>query len=423
MPAGLLEAATFRAGFNTSAVVLGATLLGVAAGVTGVFALLRRRSLMADALAHATLPGIVLAFLFAPALGLPPRSMPWLLAGGAASGVVGVLAVNAILRATRLREDAAIGIVLSVFFGIGVVGLSYIQANASTGAAGLNTLIYGQTAAMRPSDAALMGALALGAIVLALGFHKELASLCFNDAFARASGSPVGLLDLGVMGVVVMVTIAGLQAVGLLLVVALLVIPAASARFWTDRLWRLAAISGAFGGVSGYAGAIASATLPQAPAGALIVLSAGSVFLVSMLAAPRRGVVARAASRLATRLRIERDHVLERAHLDDAGTLSVDRIARERGWSAEFAVLARWSLRRAGYAAGPAGAMRPTPAGLERGRRVARNHALWERYLVTHADVAATHVDWSVDQVEHVLSEELVAQLERQLEPTRAGTP
>ncbi len=169
----ILETLTLRAGFNTNMVIAGTTLLGLAAGIIGVFALLRNRSLMTDALSHATLPGIALAFLVAGWLGFDGRSLPVLLLGATVSGVVGVAAIQAILRYSRLREDAAIGVILSVFFGAGIVGLSYIQANAPEGSAGLNKFIYGQAATMQPQDVALMGAIALAATLATLLFLKE----------------------------------------------------------------------------------------------------------------------------------------------------------------------------------------------------------------------------------------------------------
>jgi len=270
------ETLTLRAGFNTNTVILGTTMLGLAAGVIGVFALLRKRSLVTDALSHATLPGIALAYLAALALGVSGRSLPVLLAGAATSGVLGVLGIQAILRYTRLREDAAIGIVLSVFFGAGVVGMSYIQANAPTQAAGLDAFIYGQTAAMLPRDAALMAGIAALALLASLLLLKEFAVVCFNDSFARATGWPVSAIDLLMMAMVVLVTVAGLQAVGLILVVAMLIIPAVAARLWTDRLWILVLLAGGIGALSGYAGAAVSALLPNKPAGSVIVLTAGA---------------------------------------------------------------------------------------------------------------------------------------------------
>jgi manganese/zinc/iron transport system permease protein len=427
----ILETLTLRAGYNTNIVIIAATLLGLAAGIIGVFALLRKRSLVTDALSHATLPGIGLAFLTAVALGAEGRSLPVLLVGAAVTGAVGVLCIQAILRFTRLHEDAAIGIVLSVFFGAGVVALSYIQANAPAGAAGLNDFIYGQTAAMQVRDALIMGAIALAAVLATILLLKEFALVCFNDAFARVDGWPVSLIDLLMMALVVIVTVAGLQAVGLILVVAMLIIPAVAARFWTQRLSLLVLLAGVIGALSGYTGSVVSALLPRKPAGAIIVLTAGALFAVSLVAAPAQGVLASLIRRLRLRLRIAGEHLLEAAwertrRADAPPGLSADELdalARLRGWSAWFRPLVLLTLRLEGRIRREGGALRLTPAGAERGARVSRNHALWEQYLTSYADVAPSHVDWSVDQVEHVLSDELVRELEAELKRKGVSIP
>ncbi|RMH24264.1 MAG: metal ABC transporter permease [Planctomycetota bacterium] len=414
---------TLRGGFNTNTVLAGTTLLGLAAGVVGAFALLRKRSLMADALSHATLPGIGLAFLAATALGIGGRSLPVLLAGAAATGVLGVVCVQALLRHSRLREDAAIGAVLSVFFGAGVVVLSYIQKNAGGNAGGLSHFIYGQTAAMRVSDAALMGGIALVAMVAAALMLKEFALVCFNDAFARVDGWPVSRIDLMMMALVVLVTVAGLQAVGLLLVVAMLIIPPVAARFWTERLLVLVVLSGVIGAASGYLGASISALLPRKPAGAVIVLAAGCMFAISLLFAPRRGVIASSVARWRSRLRMGGEHVLEAAFEAmlggrEAPTLSwqeLDRLARVRGYGPLFRLMVRQWLGWRGLARFDASGVTLTDRGAERGRTVWRNHALWGQYLVGYADIAPSHVDWSVDRVEHVLDAEMIARLEERL--------
>ena len=419
----ILETLLFRGGFNTSIVVAGTTLFGLAAGVVGLLALLRKRSLMADALGHATLPGIAIVFLAASALGAAARSMPLLLVGAAATGVAGMLAVQAILRFTRLREDAAIAIVLSVSFAIGVVLLSIVQATAPAGAAGIHHLVYGQTAAMRASDAIAMASIAGASLLATRLFLKEFALVAFDEPFARSEGWPVGPIDLAMMTLVVLVVVAGLQAVGLILVVAMLIVPAAAARFWTERLSTLLWLSAAFGAGGGYLGAVVSALLPRKPAGAVIVLVAGGIFVASMLFAPSRGVLAALWRRARLRLRIAAEHVLESAFetwRQDRRPPIIDRtalesISRDRGWPRWMHPAVRIWLRFAGFTVRDASGAKLTAKGLVRGAQVSRNHRLWEQYLVSHADLAPSHVDWSVDQVEHVLSADLVASLERQL--------
>lgn len=423
---------TFRGGMNTSTVIAGTSLLGLAAGVIGVFALLRKRSLVADALSHATLPGIVLAFLAAAALGFDGRSLPLLMSGAVVTGVLGVLCIQMLVRHTRLHEDAAIGIVLSVFFGAGVVLLSVVQTGTHGNAAGLNHFIYGQTAAMSRSDAVVMGGIGIAAIVTAFVMLKEITLVCFNDDFARVAGWPVTAIDLVIMALVVLVTASGLQAVGLLLVVAMLIIPPVSARFWTDRVRLLVVLSGVFGALGGYLGSVVSASLPRQPAGAVIVLTSGVLFVLSMAFAPKRGVLATGLKRFRLRVRIAGDHLLETAfeHARDHGdTVAVPadvlrRLARRRGWPRYVLPMLVSLLRRRGLIArrGPTGFLL-SPEGKAAGARVSRNHLLWAQYLVSHADIAPSHVDWSVDQVEHVLTPGLVEGLERSLRDRGVAVP
>lgn len=421
----VLEVLSFQGGYNTNAVLAGSALLGLAAGVVGVFALLRKRSLVADAIGHATLPGIVIAFLVAVSLGASGRSLPVLLLGAAVAGFIAVACIFGLLKYTRLREDAAIGIVLGVLFGVGVVLLSYVQRpeNVSASPAGLHHFIYGQTAAMRAGDAMLMAGIALSAVVVTAVLFKEVALACFNDDYARVAGYPVGVLDGLVLGLVVLVTVAGLQAVGLILVIALLIIPPVAARLWTDRLLPLMVISGGLGALSGYIGAATSAVLPRAPAGSIIVLCGGGVFVVSLLVAPRHGVVAIASRRIVQRLRIAGDHLLEAAYEHEASRKGTTTIpmrtirAMERlwGWPVWLGPMVIAGLRRRGYLQRTSDGYELTSTGSARGARIARNHRLWDQYLQTYADVAPGHVDWSADTVEHVLSPELVAELETAL--------
>ncbi len=259
-----LSVLTFQAGYNTAIVLLGAALLGAGAGVIGVFVLLRRRALVSDAISHATLPGVALGFLAATFLGFDGRSLPILLIGAGLSGAFGVVAVQWIRNHTRLPEDAAIGTVLSVFFGAGVVLLSYIQTLSVAGQAGLDGFLIGQAAAMSRGDAELIGIAAAIVTVLSLLFFKEFGLVCFDPDFAAARGWRVGRIDLLIMGLLLAIVTIGLKTVGLILIIALVIIPPVAARFWTERLGAMVAIAGAFGALSGHLGAAASALLPKA---------------------------------------------------------------------------------------------------------------------------------------------------------------
>lgn len=288
----LIEALTLQLGYNATLVTIGAMMLGVAAGATGTFLFLGKRALVSDAISHATLPGIGLAFVVMVMLGGDGRALPGLLIGSALSAALGLICVSALTNRTRLTEDAAIGAVLSVFFGIGIVLLTVIQSMTSGRQAGLESFLLGSTAGMLWDDAlviAVGGALVLG---LTLLLRRPMTMVAFDPDFAAGSGMNVRRVELAMMGLAMAITVVGLKIVGLILIVALLIIPAVAARFWTERVGIVVLIAGAFGGASGYLGAALSATAPALPTGPIIVLIAFGLFMLSLLLAPGRGLLA-----------------------------------------------------------------------------------------------------------------------------------
>ncbi len=278
-------------GYNATLVTLGAGILGVAGGVGGSFLFLRKRALVSDAVSHATLPGVGLAFVLMVALGGDGRNLIGLLAGGAVSAAIGLLCVNWLSTRTRLAEDAAIGAVLSVFFGFGIVVLTFIQTMSSGRQAGLESFLLGSTAGMLQSDALVLVLAAALTLALVLILRRPLTLVAFDPDFALATGRNVNRIDLAMMGIVLAVTVVGLKIVGLILIVALLIIPPVTARFWTERVDRVLLGAGIVGGLSGYVGAAISAAVPDVPTGPIIVLVGFVLFMLSLLCAPGRGVV------------------------------------------------------------------------------------------------------------------------------------
>lgn len=408
------------ADYNTRVVVLGVLGLGLSCGFVGSFMLLRRRALMADTVSHATLPGLGLAFLVMVAAGGDGKWLPGLLLGASISGLAGMATVLLLRRWTRIKEDAALGLVLSVFFGLGVVLLGFIQKMSRGSAAGLESFIYGKTASMLASDALLIGATGVLAFGLCGLLFKEFTLLCFDQDFARSLGRPVLAWDLLLMSLVVLLTVIGLQAVGLILVIALLIIPPASARFWTHRLTTMAWLSALFGALAGAGGAWFSALTPRWPAGAIIVLANSAIFVLSFLFGPAKGVVGRQLTQWRLQKRIARQHLLralfEHQERSARPLTPWEWLLAERSWSAT-------SLRRELAKAHSEGLVERlpegfslTPSGQREAARLVRNHRLWELYLITHADIAPSHVDRDADQVEHVLDPALVAELEALLQ-------
>ena len=273
--------------YTLRTVALGAAVLGLSSGALGSFAVLRGQSLLGDAISHAALPGVALAFL------LTGSKAPLVLVVGAGlAGWVGTLAVMAVVERSRVPYDAALGIVLSVFFGLGMVLLTFIQSRPDASQAGLDTFLFGQAAALVGRDVATMAALGAVALAAVAVFWKEFKLLLFDPDFAAVQGFPARALDVGLTTLLVVAIVIGLQTVGVVLMSALIVAPAAAARQWTDSLWGVVALAGTFGALSGAGGAVISSAGLGIPTGPTIVLVATAVVAVSLALAPRRGLVA-----------------------------------------------------------------------------------------------------------------------------------
>ncbi|MDX1945846.1 MAG: iron chelate uptake ABC transporter family permease subunit [Pirellulaceae bacterium] len=402
--------------YNTLIVLAGVSLLGASAGMIGSFAVLRRRALTGDALSHAALPGICVAYLI-----LRERNLPAMLLGALASGVVGIMVISALCRWTRIREDAAIGSVLGVFFGLGIALSRIIQGLEGGGAkAGLDSYIFGKTAGMTRGDVELILIAALAGLAVVVLGYKQFLSISFDADFARSLGWPVYRLDLLLMSLVAVAVVVGVPAVGVVLISALLIMPGAAARFWTDRLATLLIVAGLFGFAIGLVGTALSATFLVLPAGPIIVLTGTALFLVSLLFGTRRGLVAR---------------VIEQRRFE--GTLGLRRLLRaawETRTSAGNARFSRddlqarlaWPTRKLAVLLNRAtigGHLRPvgaghyalTSAGEVEALAVVRGHRLWEAFLTAYpeqASGAANLASLSIDEyVSPAIAQELTAEL------------
>ncbi|MFD1914515.1 metal ABC transporter permease [Halodurantibacterium flavum] len=304
----------FLQDYTLQTVLAGAVLLGIISGVLGSFAVLRGQSLMGDVLSHAALPGICLGFLVAGT-----RDLGAILTGAFLSGTAAAIMVLVIGRTTRLRADAALGIVLGLFFAGGVVLLTYIQTTQGAGQAGLNSFLFGQAAAMLRSDLPVMGGVTAVALLLVGLFWKEFKLATFDPLYARTLGLPVLALDLALTVMIALAIVVGLQMVGVVLMTAMIIAPAAAARQWVDRLGPMVLLSAAFGIAAGITGAGISAGARGLSTGPLIVLAASAIVLVSVLLAPGRGILWRALRDWRAARRLEAGRVL----------LTLDRLARD----------------------------------------------------------------------------------------------
>lgn len=422
--------------YNTRLVLLGSLFLGMCSGSVGTFMLLRKKALVSDVASHAALPGIGIAYLAAEAISPGGgKSLPWLLVGASLSATCGIIMTNLIQRTRLIKEDAALGIVLGLFFGAGIVLLTIIQGMKTGSAAGLNDFIFGKTASITQTDVLLIACASVVVWLVCFVFFKEFAVLCFDEEYAAALGWPVKRLDLLLSALVVGVTVIGMQSVGLLLVVALLVIPPTAARFWTDRLGPMVLIASTIGGLSASIGVLLSASIEKLAAGPIIVLAGAACFAISLLFGVRRGTVwqlfrlRKAIQRKgqldllracyeAIESQISPVAVLNLTSTQELSDLTSHPVTREALIAAR-----RWTPGRVSHLLGTAmregwlrqdseGYYRLTHSGARDAARAVRNHRLWELYLIRFADVALSRVDRDADQIEHVLEPEIIEQLE-----------
>lgn len=268
-------------------IALGSAILGIVSGVLGSFALLRRQGLLGDALAHAALPGVCAAFV----LSGGSREPIVLLLGAAVSGWIGALLLNLITRSTRIKDDAAMGIVLSTFFGLGYVMLSLIQRSGDANQAGLDKYLFGSAASLIERDVttmALLAVLALGAVFL---LFKEFKLLTFDPAFLASQGYPVRVIDFLLTTLITLAIVIGLQTVGVVLMSAMLIAPGAAARQWTNRLGVMILVAMLIGVLAGVSGAAISWLFARTPTGPAIVLALTAFTALSFAFGSERGLI------------------------------------------------------------------------------------------------------------------------------------
>ncbi|EQB38429.1 MULTISPECIES: metal ABC transporter permease [Virgibacillus] len=277
---------SFFSSANLQWVLAGSLLLGFASGVIGSFVLLKRQSLISDAMAHAALPGVCIIYIL-----FQVKSVPFLLAGAAVTSLIATQSIQTIVNKSRIKTDAAIGIIISVFFGLGIVLLTYIQQNSSGNQAGLDSFIFGQAASLVRSDVQLIAIGALVLIILTALFFKEFKISIFDPQFAKGIGLPVTFFNGVLLFLVVAVVVIGIQMVGVVLIAALLITPPISARYWTDRLGWMTILAGIFGAIAGVSGAVLSTAFNNLPTGPVIVLSASLIFFISLFLGSKKGLI------------------------------------------------------------------------------------------------------------------------------------
>ena len=277
---------TILQSYTTQMVLLGTALLGLASGIAGTFAVLRKESLIGDGLSHAALPGVVIAFLLT---GI--KDIEVLIAGAALSSITAAWLITITVENSKIKFDGALATILSAFFGLGMVLLTYVQSLNNAGQAGLSKFIFGQAATILARDVYITSAAALIIIVLTALFWKELKLISFDVEYAKTLQIPVTFTLILYRSLLIMTIIIGIQSVGAILISSLLIAPAVGARQWTNKLGTMCILAGFFGMVSAIGGTIWSTSVQKLPTGPAIIVILSVIVLLSLIFAPNRGIL------------------------------------------------------------------------------------------------------------------------------------
>lgn len=400
--------------------LLGSVFLGICCGLMGAFLVVRKLALMGDALSHAVLPGVAFGFLWNMT-----KDPVAIFVGATIAGLLGAGTVQLLRHTTRLKEDAALGFVLASFFGVGICLFTMIQNLPGGNKSGLDKFMFGQAAALGQEDVILLAVVTLLAVGAILFLYKEYTLTSFDPGFARAIGFPVQIFHYSLMLLLAFAIVSSLQAVGVVLVSAMLVIPAAAAFLLTDRFGWMLVLSAGFGLFAGGMGAFFSFVGRNLPTGPFMVLAASTIFAAALFLGPRHGIVARLWRHASRTARIRRENTMKAMYhvLEDSGftteEVTLERLAAKRRESPAEVKHQIRALERSGFATLSGEIAALTPEGWQRACEIVRNHRLWELYLTNAANVAPDHVHEDAERIEHVLGEATVRKLEKRLNYAR----
>lgn len=400
---------------NVLWVLCGALLLGINAGVLGSFAFLRKRALIGDTLAHAALPGVTTAFMLTGS-----RSPFVIVTGAMVSAFLGMFSVDWLRRHTRIKEDSALAIVLSLFFALGVFQLTLIQKMPGAAQAGLDKLLFGQAASLVPHDLMVLSLLAVLTLTLVAACFSQFKLIIFDKTYAVTIGVPVRRYEAILALAVVLSVVIGLQLVGVVLVAALMLTPAAAARYWTNNLKVMLILAGTFGGIAGVLGALVSCLAPRMPTGPWMVVVVTLLFALALLFAPQGGMLPRWLRRVRLSRRIHDENVMRtlykigegsgQAGSSEASTILHFRSLRRRDLDRTIA-----RLVAQGFIFRSSDTLTLTESGEAYARRITRLHRLWELYLTQNINLPADHVHLDAEEIEHMLTPELEQRLVEEL--------
>ena len=396
-------------------VVVGTTLLASSSAVVGTFSYLKGQSLVGDAIAHALLPGVVLAFMLGDG-----KNPAYLILGALVSGLIAHYGIAFIQNRTKLKSDTAVSLVLSTFFGFGIMLMSVVQQRGQGQQAGLERYLLGKAAAITMLDVYTFSALAL---VLLLGvalFYKGFQLMTFNEDFAHAIGMPVGLIRVTFTVLTVLAVTIGIQTVGVVLMAALLITPAAAARAWTKSLPQMIVLAAVFSAISAVLGTLISSAITKMPTGPWIVIILGLIGFTSLFIAPEKGWLFKRKRALENRSKINRENIMKLMYRQEekrgkGNKLTSPQILSIRAMRDEALRVGLKDLKKRLWIIEHIDGFTLTDLGRMEGRRVVRLHRLWELYLTERLGMAPDHIHPQAETMEHVITPEIEALLIKEL--------
>ena len=413
-------------------IVVGVLLVGTNCGLMGGYIVTRRLSMFGDTLSHAVLPGIAVGYIISQS-----RNQWGLMLGATLSGFIGVAIISLLKKYTKIKADSAMGLILASFYALGICLLSHLQQAPGGGIANLENYLFGSLVGLSQSDLpAIIACLCLIVLTFIL-LKKELLVSGFDPSFARSIGLPVDIIQFFLWALLAFCIVSSLQIIGVVLVSALLIIPAATSWLLTHRMSHLLILSAVIGSLSALMGCFFSFLTNHLPAGPTIILCSTFIFLMVLFCSPYRGIIpawARSRKR-AQRIRLENTLKASYQVLEEFGfgqeSFTQSHLARRRGKSDGEIEQEVYSMIRQGFATRTAktpdqpnelpseNVISLTPSGWEVACRMIRNHRLWELYLTNEASYAPDHVHDDAEKIEHIIGEKTVRQLERILENPR----
>lgn len=401
---------------NIQNVVLGSVLLTLSCALVGCFTFLRKRALVGDAIAHSILPGVCLGFIVSGT-----KDPLFILIGAFLTGWLSIYLMDFIVKNSKIKEDTALAFTLSFFFSVGILLLTYIQHAGYASQSGLDSFLFGKAASIIDKDLWIFGITSCLIILTFTFLFKEFTLISFDPNFAKTIGLPFKRLELVFTTCTVLAVVVGIQAVGVVLMAAMLITPAAAARFWTNNLRKMVFIAIVLSCFSGVTGAFISSIAPAMPTGPWIVMTISGIAVFSFVFAPGKGIIARWHLQRLNQTKIREENILKAlfqiSEKDNefSKPRSVLSILEKREIPQKELLAGLKRLKSQGYLKKIGEMWALTEEGKNQGQRITRLHRLWEMYLNQYLDIAPDHVHEDAESIEHILTPELENKIKQQL--------